>query len=1204
MQSLRCAAFCALFAAAAFAQSDRGTITGTVSDPANAMVPNAKVVATNTATGAVTQTVTTGTGNYTIASLPVGSYDLAVEAPGFKKTTQPGLQVQVAQVLRADIVLQVGAATESVTVTAEAPIIKSENAEQSINVSGDRINNLPMNFGGGGGSTGNIRSWTSFAMLSPGTVGTAENNRINGAQSGSYKIIVEGQEVTSQNQVTWTSTVSQASVEQIEEFSLQTSNYAAEFGQVSGGLFNFTIKSGTNALHGSGYEYFANEALDAQRPFVFIRPLSRKHDFGGSLTGPIWIPKIYNGKNRTFFSFNYEAFRNHVRASASLQTVPIDAYRNGDFSQALTLRPGFSRGNDPQGRAIVDGTIYDLGTNTNVNGLIYRQPFPGNLIPKTSLDPVSLAIQKFIPEPNVPGSGLINNWIPDNSYNKNQDLPGIKIDHSINSKNKLSFYYSKQSTDQVTSPDGLPFPISAIRVQAIYGITTRLNYDYSITPTVLLHLGTGYLRFHNPDSSPAESLQYDAVGGIGFKGSVTSPSGFPRINLTNPSNGTGDGNYGGMSLAMGPSNANSYFDSKWSGVASLIYVRGNHTYKTGGEYQVNSWTDRNTRGAQGILTYRVDETGPSTSVNGISLAAGQSGLTYASFLLGAVNNASVNAIQDPQWRGYKAALYIQDDWRVNRKLTVNYGLRWDIQTQGHEIWYRNSMFGPSIVNPNAGGRPGGIVYEGFGAGRCNCNFENPYPFSIGPRLSAAYQINSKTVLRAGIGVIYGNLGQLSYLTNAQIQGVGINQQQFNNPGNGLPSLYARDGLVFNVGELYKPTFDPGLLVTSGGALNGGPAATEDPNGARAPRILQWNISLQRELTRDLALEAAYVANRGVWLTQTNLVNPNALTRDRLASFGLDPYNNAADRALLTGPLTSSAAISRGFSTPPYPGFLTSNTVAQSLRPFPQFNGNLAPRWSPLGNSWYDSLQMKLTKRFSHGLDGTVSFTWDKELSTSGISDLSNRSLNKSLSSGDIPYILVIGLNYEVPKVTQNKFLRQAIGGWTFGGLMVYQSGALIQVPNSNTVLNNYTFIGTNNTRKMRVPGEPLYLKDLNCGCIDPYKDLVLNPKAWVDVAEGTFSPASPYFNDYRQARRPSEQFSLGRRFSLAKWREGMSFQIRAEFFNAFNRLQLATPSSNNSDAGTTKDNQGRLTGGFGFINPVGTGNALPRNGQLVARFQW
>jgi hypothetical protein len=249
--------------------------------------------------------VTTNTGNFTLASLPAGTYDFSVEAQGFKKVTQQGIQVQVAQIVRLDIALQVGATT-SITVSAAAPLLKSENAEQSVNVNSDRINNLPLNFGGGGGNTGNIRSWTAFALLSPGVVGNANGNRANGAQANQFKIIIEGQDVTSSNDTGWTSTVSQASVEMIEEFSLQTSNYAAEFGQVAGGLFNFTTKSGTNLLHGSAYEYFANEALDAHRPFTGIRPTSRKHDAGGSIGGPVYIPKLYDGRNRTFFFFNYE----------------------------------------------------------------------------------------------------------------------------------------------------------------------------------------------------------------------------------------------------------------------------------------------------------------------------------------------------------------------------------------------------------------------------------------------------------------------------------------------------------------------------------------------------------------------------------------------------------------------------------------------------------------------------------------------------------------------------------------------------------------------------------------------------------------------------------------------------------------------------------------------------------------------------------
>jgi len=228
------------------AQSDRGAITGTVQDPAGAVVPDATIVARNTKNGSVFQTVTTPTGNFTIASMPVGTYDLTLEAPGFKKVTQEGVRVQVAQVLRLDFALLVGATAESITVTAEAPLLKTENGEQSVNVSGDLINELPLNFGGGGGAGGNIRSWTAFALLSPGVTGNNQNTRVNGSPGGNFKIIVEGLDVTSANDTTWTSTVSQASVEMIEEFSLQTSNYSAEFGQVAGGLFNFTTRSGTD----------------------------------------------------------------------------------------------------------------------------------------------------------------------------------------------------------------------------------------------------------------------------------------------------------------------------------------------------------------------------------------------------------------------------------------------------------------------------------------------------------------------------------------------------------------------------------------------------------------------------------------------------------------------------------------------------------------------------------------------------------------------------------------------------------------------------------------------------------------------------------------------------------------------------------------------------------------------------------------------
>ncbi|MEI9974255.1 MAG: carboxypeptidase-like regulatory domain-containing protein [Ignavibacteriota bacterium] len=334
---------CILFTAVLFAQADRGTITGTIVDPANAVVPGAKIVAVNTQTGSRSDAVATETGNYTLTSLPAGTYDITVEVAGFKTTLRTGVEVQVAQTARVDIALQVGSPTESVTVTAETPMLRTENAEQSMNVTGGKVNDLPLNFGGGGGQGGGIRDWLSFITLAPGVSGNNANspgmNVINGIPAGTYgnfKVYLEGQDATSVNDAGWTSTVSGAGVESIGEFSIQTSNFAAEYGQVAGGLFNFTTKSGTNELHGSAYEYWANEAMDAAHPYSHKLDRDRKNDYGFTVGGPVYIPKLYNGKNKTFFFFNLERFGNNQISSGAYSTVPTSAYRQGDFSAALT----------------------------------------------------------------------------------------------------------------------------------------------------------------------------------------------------------------------------------------------------------------------------------------------------------------------------------------------------------------------------------------------------------------------------------------------------------------------------------------------------------------------------------------------------------------------------------------------------------------------------------------------------------------------------------------------------------------------------------------------------------------------------------------------------------------------------------------------------------------------------------------------------
>ena len=421
---------------ALLAQSDRGSVTGSVTDQAGALVQGAKIAVKNAENGSVFVSKTTATGNFTIPSLPAGTYSVSIESAGFRTVNHRNIQVGVDQTIRLDTVLQLGATSDSITIMAEAPLLRSENAEQSMNVSGEKVNDLPLNFGGGGAAGGGIRNWLSFIILAPGVSGTGYNAPVNGLPAGNFKVYLEGQDSTSNNDSNWTSSVASASVEAITEFSVQSSNFSPEYGQVMGGFYNFTTKSGTNQLHGSAYEYWANEALDAARPFSHLLDRDRKNDYGFSIGGPVKIPKLYDGHNKTFFFFNLERFANNQASASSFATVPTAAYRQGDFSAALTGRTL----TDPNtGLQFAENAIYDPGTTrTDANGRVIRDMFPGNVIPSSRFDPVSLKIQQLIP-------GSINNqttlnWAPNIITNTKQQIPSLKVDHNFGAKTKASFF--------------------------------------------------------------------------------------------------------------------------------------------------------------------------------------------------------------------------------------------------------------------------------------------------------------------------------------------------------------------------------------------------------------------------------------------------------------------------------------------------------------------------------------------------------------------------------------------------------------------------------------------------------------------------------------------------------------------------------------------------------------------------------------------
>jgi hypothetical protein len=1195
MMKLRLTTLAAILALSlANAQTDRGTITGLIVDPGGSPVPGANVVVLNLATGGRFPTTSTETGSYTLPSLPSGAYSVSVEHTGFKQFVQKPVQVEVAQTIRVDAKLEMGATSESITVAADASMLQQDSSENSFSMNGDRMNDLPLNFAVGPGA---IRSPYGFLELMPGASNAALDVqqvngwgidiRVNGMPNNTFKALLDGQDATNPS-TAQLGEEHQPSNEAIQAFTLQSSNYSAEYGRAGGGVINFTTKSGTNDWHGSTYEYLRNEDLEAGLPYTndgsghLIRGRDRQQDFGFSLGGPVWVPKLYNGRNKTFFFVNYEMFRHSEMRYSGLLNDPTQAFRNGDFSAMLT---GTTLTKDNLGRNVQGGTIYDPATDRTQSNVAARDPFPGNIIPVSRMDPVALAIQKLIPVPQIQSAQPINNFWNFTPTRKIMSIPSVKLDQMIGNA-RISFYFSHERVDKDNGPDGWPAPISIWRYQNIRSNTTRLNYDHPLTPTLFLHGGAGVMWYRNPDEEIGKDFDSTTLG---LKGPIQL--GFPQIALNNISP-TGSLKFGtGMNIL---------YVTKPTATQSLSWVHGNHTYKFGGEWALEATVKRTLNGGIGSFTFSSNETSYPVSMG---LNGGYIGNGYASFLLGQVDNATMGPYGGVNYRRPVWGFYAQDTWKIGRKITIDYGIRYDLQPVQHEEYDRTASFDPTAPNPTVGGLPGAIKYEGYGPGRCNCNFTPTYPYSFGPRLGIAWQILPKTVLRAGWGVSYARTANEGDNV-ADSAGFGFNTLNYASPGTGLAAFSLQNGIPYNVSDLLANTQIPGLRPLNPKAA---PATLDipfvDPNAGRPPRIEQYNVTLQRELTRDLVVQAAYVGNRAVWLENDSLVDYNALTPQRLAMFGLN-LNNSADRSLLTSQIGSATAINRGFKAP-YVGFPSTSTVAQSLRPFPQF-GTISSLWAPLGNSYYDSLQISVVKRASRGIDASLAYTWSKNLTNTYneadgsifINNPFDRRNAISFSPNDQPQVLALGFGYQIPisVLDRNRITRAAFKGWSLRGVFRYASGLPIAVPTAQSNLSAYLF---RNTTADRVPGVPLFTENLNCGCFDPNKTLVFNPAAWVDPPTGQYGNSSPYYNDYRYQRRPKESASLARTMRVG---ERYRIDFRAEFFNIFNRTVTPSPTGTNAKLATLYNpTTGALQQGFGRIDPNQAQVGTPRTGQLVLR---
>jgi hypothetical protein len=593
------------------------------------------------------------------------------------------------------------------------------------------------------------------------------------------------------------------------------------------------------------------------------------------------------------------------------------------------------------------------------------------------------------------------------------------------------------------------------------------------------------------------------------------------------------------------------------------------------------------------------------------------GFPYASFLLGLVDQGEIG--QSSKFRlGKNAwAFFAQDSWKATPNLTIDYGLRYDFQTYLKEQYGRVPSFGWNVPNPSYNDLPGAVIFERDGR-----EFARNYPHAWGPRLGFAYQFMPNTVLRGGIGISYGQTANIEMwsLRMGSLDRYSSRGLPF---GEAITSLEC--GPSINCAPIVPeyPDLDPGSRPIAPGDNF---MTAIDHNAGRPPRQIMWSIGIQREITTNLSVEVSYVGNRGVWwMSNGALTDPNRVTPQILADHGLS-LSNADHRELLTTPLSLVSQADRDAYnlSEPFAGF--NSTVSQALRPYPHF-GAIFVLWAPLGNTWYDSMQVKVTKRASHGLDFTAAYSYQKELTVGAetfdpafapvapaVNDLNNLRSNKVISGLSVPHRLVIGLNYKFPTLNINKNLSWLLRDWTLGAYLTYQSGRPIRAPVSNNGIANQlslcapmSVFGGCNTSPWypapasyanRVPGEPLFAQDLNAS-FDPFSTFVLNPDAWEDPEPGKFGKGSAYYNDYRYRRVANENLSLGRVF---RFMEDMQLQVRVELMNAFNRVRIPNPSADNALFPQTYNEDGTTASGFGRIDAFNAGGQ--RTGQIVARFMF
>jgi hypothetical protein len=1137
-----------------FAQIDRGAIEGQITDPTGAVVPGAKIQVINVNTNSTIALEANDQGLYTASNLPGGTYRVVVAKEGFKTATSTAAELGSSITLRVDIKLEPGAVTQTVTVTGEAPILDVGTTNNSTGMEDNLIEQMPVIV------AGTQRAITDYLQELPGyTSGGSFTPQASGSPVGDTETYIDGGPASEWGIARGGIGEVSPEIEQVGEFSVVQNAFNAEYGGFGSWFTNVVLKSGTNELHGSVYDHIGNSALDAKSYFATAVTPYRQNEGGFTVGGPVVLPKIYNGRNKTFFFGSLGLFYSRVGASGALMTLPTTDECNGNFS----------------GLGV---NIYDPVTHQQIeyNGQM-------NVMNPASISPAAKLICSYVPSVS-PSAGINNNYHSQSAPTWpyfNTFTPLIKVDHSFSDKEKLSVSYTNQIRHRLLSGNTVGFvkppawgsqetnPLDDYFDQIANSWKVRINIDSVITPALLNHVTLSADRYINLGPNGTDGQGWDQK--LGITGIPADNGSFPAISFSG-----GNQSPNGFGRAY----EENWHEMRFTINENLSWTKGKHAFKFGTEIGRNQEIRFIKPGVAGSFTFNSLSTSSSASDN-------VNGSSFASFLLGAVESTSAYIPLETDYLYYHTGIFAQDDWHITPQLTISYGIRWDYMPPFSEAHNYMTAFQSDITNPTASNLPGALAYAGSGTGKYGKPFQDTFHGGWAPRLGIAYQLNPKTMVRASSGIYFANSGNVPPFADTGAAGYSADPTFQSGNGGFTPLMYWNQQ-SFPQNFEKPPAIDPSFL-------NGQSISYIPRNGDRLPQTLNWVLDIEREVAHNLALDVMYIGSHSTHLGLAG-------------SASLQNYVPQSDLGMsfgLLAPCTSAGTCAQY----PYANFASqlgaSATVAQALRPYPQYLlVNTDAVLLPEGKAHYDSMQIKLTKRMSYGLSGLAFFTWSKNITD----DAGAGSSTYASSYGSIlqypaqrPAVIdpqnpaaIFGtsFSYQLPVGKGRTFMNSAptavdtiLGGWTVSGSLRYTSGAAQQIEAFNFFAGDlgYNVFGAPIEYANYLGGKP---KASWSGKFKPSSDVYFNSAAFGSPASFALGNTQEYNSWIRGFSQGSEALEIGKTIPI---HERLKFDIGADFVNPFNIVRWTDP--------------GNLLGGGTFGVVSGT-QGTPREIQMNAKINF